>query len=84
MDISCAFAPVPQTPEHIVLAEGLGYRRAWVFDTPALQLDVWMTLRARLAQLAEKGVIEIAYQPKGPDVARELTAFAAMADLGGR
>jgi 5,10-methylenetetrahydromethanopterin reductase len=54
MDISCAFAPVPQTPEHIVLAEGLGYRRAWVFDTPALQLDVWMTLGARLTQLAEK------------------------------
>lgn len=41
-------------------------------------------LRARVAQLAEKGVTEIAYQPKGPDVARELTAFAAMADLKGR
>ena len=36
MDISCAFAPVPETPEHIALAERLGYRRAWVFDTPAL------------------------------------------------
>ncbi|GMQ96171.1 MAG: LLM class flavin-dependent oxidoreductase [Gammaproteobacteria bacterium] len=44
MDISCAFAPVSATPEHIQLAEGLGYRRAWVFDTPALQLDVWATL----------------------------------------
>ena len=44
MDISCAFAPVPETPDHIALAEHLGYRRAWVFDTPALQLDVWMTL----------------------------------------
>ena len=44
MDLSCAFGPVPETPEHIALAERLGYRRAWVFDTPALQLDVWMTL----------------------------------------
>jgi 5,10-methylenetetrahydromethanopterin reductase len=44
MDISCAFAPVPATPDHIALAERLGYRRAWVYDTPALQLDVWMTL----------------------------------------
>jgi 5,10-methylenetetrahydromethanopterin reductase len=54
MDISCPFAPVPRTPERVVLAERLGYRRAWVFDTPALQLDVWMTLGARLTQLAEK------------------------------
>ena len=44
LDISCAFPPVPDTPEHIALAERLGYRRAWVYDTPALQLDVWMTL----------------------------------------
>lgn len=44
MDISCAFPPVPNTPNHIALAESLGYRRAWVYDTPALQLDVWSTL----------------------------------------
>jgi 5,10-methylenetetrahydromethanopterin reductase len=42
--ISCAFPPVPQTPDHIVLAEELGYETAWVYDTPALQLDCWMTL----------------------------------------
>lgn len=44
MDLSCAFPPMPATPEHIALAERLGYRRAWVFDTPALQLDPWITL----------------------------------------
>ena len=49
MDISCAFPPVPDTPEHVALAERLGYRRAWVYDTPALQLDVWATL-ARAAE----------------------------------
>jgi hypothetical protein len=49
VDISCAFPPVPDTPDHIALAERLGYRRAWVYDTPALQLDVWMTL-ARAAE----------------------------------
>ena len=32
------------TPAHIELAEQLGFHRAWVFDTPTLQLDVWMTL----------------------------------------
>lgn len=44
MKVSAAFPPVPETPDHIVLAEELGYETAWVYDTPALQLDVWMTL----------------------------------------
>ena len=44
MDISCAFPPMADTPAHIELAERLGFHRAWVFDTPTLQLDVWMTL----------------------------------------
>lgn len=44
MKISVAFPPVPDTPDHIVLAEQLGFETAWVYDTPALQLDCWMTL----------------------------------------
>ena len=44
LEISCAFPPVPETPAHIALAEELGYAKAWVYDTPALQLDCWMTL----------------------------------------
>ena len=44
MRISVAFPPTPETPAHIQLAEELGYQTAWVYDTPALQLDVWMTL----------------------------------------
>jgi 5,10-methylenetetrahydromethanopterin reductase len=44
LDISCAFATGPETPEHIVLAERLGYGRAWCYDSPALYPDVWMTL----------------------------------------
>lgn len=44
MDISCAFAPSLQTPEHIALAERLGYTRAWCFESPALFSDAWMAL----------------------------------------
>ena len=44
MKISAAFPPVTDTPAHIQLAEELGYDTAWVYDTPALQVDVWMTL----------------------------------------
>lgn len=44
MDISCAFATSSATPAHVVLAESLGYRRAWLYDSPALYPDVWMIL----------------------------------------
>lgn len=38
-------------------------------------------LRERLRGLADAGVTEIAYQPAGPDIDRELRAFASMAGL---
>lgn len=44
MDLSCAFPPGPDTAGHVALAESLGYRRAWLYDSPALYPDVWMTL----------------------------------------
>jgi 5,10-methylenetetrahydromethanopterin reductase len=44
MDISCAFATSSDTPAHVELAESLGYKRAWLYDSPALQSDVWMIL----------------------------------------
>ena len=43
LQISCAFLR-RRTPGLVRLAEELGYTRAWIYDTPALQLDVWMTL----------------------------------------
>jgi 5,10-methylenetetrahydromethanopterin reductase len=39
------------------------------------------TLRKRMDELAARGITEIAYQPAGPDIPRELTAFARMAGL---
>ena len=44
MDISCAFATSSDTPAHVQVAETLGYRRAWLYDSPALYPDVWMIL----------------------------------------
>lgn len=44
IDLSCAFATSMETPAHIAEAERLGYKRAWVYDSPALYPDVWMTL----------------------------------------
>jgi 5,10-methylenetetrahydromethanopterin reductase len=44
MDISCAFATSSDTPTYVELAETLGYKRAWLYDSPALYPDVWMIL----------------------------------------
>lgn len=56
MDISCAFATSPETPRHIAIAEELGYRRAWCYDSPALYPDVWMTLALAAEQTARIGL----------------------------
>ncbi len=78
MDISCAFAPVPDTPAHVALAERLSYRRAWVFDTPALQLDVWMTL-ARAAERTSR--IELGPGVLIPSLRHVVVTAAAIATL---
>ena len=44
MEISCAFPTALDSPDHIVLAEELGYDRAWLYDTPQQSTDVWVTL----------------------------------------
>ncbi len=44
MEISCAFPPSPAVVEHIVLAERLGYKRAWLYDSPALYGDIYVVL----------------------------------------
>jgi 5,10-methylenetetrahydromethanopterin reductase len=44
MQIGCMFPPTMDTPEHIRVAEELGYRCAYVYDSPAFLADPWMTL----------------------------------------
>ena len=44
MEISCAFPPSPSVLPHIELAEQIGYRRAWLYDSPSLYNDVWAIL----------------------------------------
>ena len=56
MDISCAFATSPDTPRQIAIAEELGYRRAWCYDSPALYPDVWMTLTLASQQTSRIGL----------------------------
>ena len=44
MEISLGLAPRPEATAHAARAEQLGFARVWLFDSPALFADVWMTL----------------------------------------
>jgi hypothetical protein len=87
MKLTCAFATGPDTPDHVAVAESLGYERAWLYDSPALYPDVWMQLALAATRTSTiglgpgvlveaAGMTEIAYQPAGPDIPGELRTFA--------
>ncbi|MEU8633079.1 LLM class flavin-dependent oxidoreductase [Amycolatopsis sp. NPDC048633] len=78
MDVSCAFPTALDTPDHIALAEELGYRRAWVYDTPQQSPDVWMTL-ALAAERTER--IGIAPGVLVPSLRHPMVNAAATATL---
>lgn len=78
MDISCAFATSMATPEHVGVAEALGYRRAWLYDSPALYPDVWMIL-AECARITS--VIEIGPGVAIPSLRHPMVTAAAIATL---
>ncbi|MCP5025141.1 MAG: LLM class flavin-dependent oxidoreductase [Actinomycetia bacterium] len=80
MKISAAFPPVPDTPAHIELAEQLGYETAWVYDTPALQLDVWMTLALAAARTEH---IKLGPGVLIPSLRHPMVTAAAIATLVG-
>ena len=44
IELSAAFATSMSTPEHVAVAERLGYKRAWLYDSPSLYPDVWAIL----------------------------------------
>jgi 5,10-methylenetetrahydromethanopterin reductase len=49
MQISCGLVPSLDVVEHAKLAEQFGYERAWLYDSPAIYLDIWVSL-ARIAE----------------------------------
>jgi 5,10-methylenetetrahydromethanopterin reductase len=50
IDVSVALPPAFESAHHIVTAEKLGYRRAYLYDTPFEGGDLWLTLH-RAAEL---------------------------------
>src|SRR6266850_726703 len=53
IELSCAFATSPASHEHARIAEALGYRRVFFYDSPALYPDVWVQL-CRAAERTER------------------------------
>ncbi len=81
IDLSVAFPPGVHTPDHIALAERLGYVRAWVYDSPPLYHDVWMTL-ARAAERTDRiGLGPGVLVPSLRHPMANAAAIATLADL---
>ncbi len=78
MDISCAFPANSDAVEAAVLAEELGYERVWIYDSPALYHDVWVTL-ARIAERTER--IGLGPGVLVPRLRHPMTQAAAIATL---
>ena len=76
--ISIALPPTPQTPALAALAERLGYDRVWLYDTPALQLDVWMALALCASQTSTIGLGPAVLVPS---LRHPLTTASAIASL---
>jgi 5,10-methylenetetrahydromethanopterin reductase len=78
MDISVCLAPHRHTPEQAGLAERLGYRRIWVWDSPLLVQDVWVHL-ALIARSTER--VGIGPGVLVPSLRHVVTTAAAIATL---
>src|SRR3954471_11949087 len=76
--LSAAFATSMDTPEHVRIAESLGYERAWLYDSPALYPDVWVAL----ALAAERtSTIGLGPAVLVPSLRHPMTNAAAIATL---
>ncbi|MGH9088597.1 MAG: LLM class flavin-dependent oxidoreductase [Acidimicrobiales bacterium] len=58
MELGAIFAPTVDTPAHIELAERLGYRYAFVYDSPTFLADPWMVL-AQAARTTSQVVLGV-------------------------
>jgi 5,10-methylenetetrahydromethanopterin reductase len=78
--LSCVFAPSLDTPAHVELAERLGYRRAWCYDSPAVYADPWMVLALAAGRTAGIGLGPASLVPS---LRHPVVTAAALATLAG-
>jgi len=75
------FATSLQTPEHIALAERLGYRYAFTYDSPTLYADPWMALARAAERTTRIGLGVAVITPRLRHVTASACALATLANL---
>ncbi len=81
MRVSCSLPPSSHTPEYAAIAEGLGYERVWLYDSPALYHDIWVTL-ARIAERTNRvGIGTAVLVPNNRHPLVTASAIATIEDL---
>lgn len=78
MELGCLFPPTVTTPEHIVLAEALGYERALVYESPAFLADPWITLGLAAARTSAIKLGVAVITPRLRHVVATATALATL------
>ena len=78
MELGCLFPPTTRTPEHIAIAEALGYERALVYDSPAFLADPWITLALAAARTSRIALGVSAITPRLRHVVATATALATL------
>ena len=81
MDLSCGFAPSAEAPDLVAVAEELGYKRAWMYDSPALYPDVWAALSRAADRTSTIGLGPGVLVPSLRHVMVTAAATAGLADL---
>jgi 5,10-methylenetetrahydromethanopterin reductase len=80
MKVSCGLAPALAVVEHAQLAESLGYDRVWLYDSPAIYLDIWVSL-ARVAEHTDR--IGLGTAVLVPSLRHVVATAAAIASIEG-
>ncbi len=78
MEISIGICPGPDAVRLARLAEDLGYRRAWFYDSAALYEDVWITI-ANVVQATER--LDVATGVLVPNLRHVMTTASAIATI---
>ena len=81
LDVSVALPPGRDTPTLVALAEELGYRRAWLYDSPALYHDVWMALARSAERTSRIGLGPAVLVPSLRHPMVNAAAVATLVDL---
>ncbi len=78
MQISCGFAPSLELVDQVCLAEELGYKRAWLYDSPAIYLDIWTSLGRLVERTSRIGLGTAVLVPSLRSVVATASAIATV------